>query len=110
TYTIVGVIGDIRESRLGDQVRPVVYLCSSQNPSRYGHLLVRPDGTSLNVLQTVQRQLRAIDPDLGVYDVQSMETVVDQAVASPRLSSTLLGVFAVAALILCAVGVYGVTS
>ena len=110
TYTIVGVIGDIRESRLGDQVRPVVYLSSSQNPSRYAHLLVRTDGTSLNVLQTVQRQLRAIDPDLGVYDVQSMETVIDQAVASPRLNSTLLWVFAVAALILCGVGVYGVTS
>jgi len=110
TYTIVGVIGDIKESRLGDHVRPVVYLSSSQNPSRYAHLLVRTDGTSLNVLQTVQRQLRAIDPDLGVYDVQSMETVIDQAVASPRLNSTLLWVFAVAALMLCAVGVYGVTS
>ena len=109
-YTIVGVIGDVKESRLGDQVRPVVYLSYSQNPSRYAHLLVRTDGTPLNVLETVQRQLRAIDPDLGVYDVQSMETVLDQAVASPRLNSILLWVFAVVALMLCAVGVYGVTS
>jgi putative ABC transport system permease protein len=108
-YTIVGVIGDVKESRLGDQVRPVVYLSYSQNPSRYAHLLVRTDG-ALNVLETVQRQLRAVDPDLGVYDVQSMETVLDQAVASPRLNSILLWVFAVAALLLCAVGVYGVTS
>src|SRR2546425_2870267 len=68
TYTIVGVIGDVKESRLGDQVRPVVYLSYSQNPSRYAHLLVRTDGTPLNVLETVQRQLRAVDPDLGVYD------------------------------------------
>ena len=109
-YTIVGVIGDVKESRLGDQVRPVVYLSYSQNPSRYAHLLVRTDGTPLNILETVQRQLRAVDPDLGVYDVQSMETVLDQAVASPRLSSIVLWVFAVSALMLCAVGVYGVTS
>src|SRR5437773_718169 len=110
TYKIVGVVGDIEESRLGDHVRPVVYLSYSQNPSRYAHLLVRTEGTPLNVLETVQRQLRAIDPDLGLYDVQSMETVLDQAVASPRLNSILLWIFAVVALILCAVGVYGVTS
>jgi len=109
-YTIVGEIGDIKESRLGDDVRPVVYLSYSQSPSRYAHLLVRTDGTPLKLLETVQRELRAVDPDLGVYDVQSMETVLDQAVASPRLNSILLWAFAVAALALCAVGVYGVTS
>jgi putative ABC transport system permease protein len=109
-YTIVGVIGDIKESRLGDQVRPVAYLSYSQNPSRYAHLLIRADGTQLNVLESVQRQLHAVDPDLGVYDVQSMESVLDSAVASPRLNSILLWVFAVVALVLCAVGVYGVTS
>jgi putative ABC transport system permease protein len=109
-YTIVGVLGDVKESRLGDQVRPVVYLSYAQNPSRYAHLLVRTEGAPLNVLEAVQRQLRAVDPDLGVYDVQSMETVLDRAVASPRLNSILLWVFAIAALMLCAVGVYGVTS
>jgi len=109
-YTVVGVIGDIKESRLSDQVRSVVYLSDSQNPSRYAHLLVRTEGTSLNVLQTVQRQLQAVDPNIGTYDVQSMQNVLDQAVASPRLNSILLWVFAVAALMLCAVGIYGVTS
>lgn len=109
-YTIVGVVGDIKESRLGDQVRPVVYLSYVQAPSRYAHLLIRTNGTPLNVLEAVQRQLRAVDPDLGVYDVLSMESVLDQAVASPRLNSILLWVFAVTALMLSAVGVYGVTS
>jgi putative ABC transport system permease protein len=110
TYTIVGSIGDLKESRLGAQVRPVVYLSYAQAPSRYAHLLVRTEGTPVRVLETVQGQLRAVDPDLGVYDAQSMETVLDQAVASPRLNSVLLWVFAVAALTLSAIGVYGVTS
>ena len=109
-YTIVGVVGDIRESGLGDAVRSVVYLSYRQNPSRYGHLLVRTEGRTLNVYEMVRRELRAIDPDLGMYGVQSMENVLDQAVASPRLNSMLLWVFAGAALILCAVGIYGVTS
>lgn len=51
-----------------------------------------------------------MDPDLGVYDVQTMEAVVGQAVAQPRLVSLLLWVFATVALLLSAVGVYGVTS
>src|SRR5438067_8750154 len=109
-YTIVDVVGDITESRLGDTVRPLVYLSYRQSPSRYGHLLVRTEGRTLNVYETVQRELRAIDPDLGMYGVQSMENVLDQVVASPRLNSMLLWVFAGAALILCAIGIYGVTS
>jgi putative ABC transport system permease protein len=110
TYKIVGVVRDIAENRLGDSVRPTVYLSHLQNPSRYGHLLIRTDGSPLNVLEAVQRELHAIDPDLGLYDVQPMGNVVGQAAASPRLSSILLWVFALTALMLCAVGVYGVTS
>ena len=109
-YTIVGIVGDIRESRLGDAVRPVMYLSYLQSPSRYAHLLIRTRGTALNVLETVQRQVRAVDPDLGVYDVQPMKNVLDQAVASPRLNSVLLWALASVALLLCGVGVYGVTS
>jgi len=51
-----------------------------------------------------------VDPDLGVYDAQSMETILDQAVAAPRLNSVLLWVFATLALVLSAIGIYGVTS
>jgi predicted permease len=109
-YTIVGVIGDLQESRLGDRVRSVAYISYAQSPSRYAHLLVRTGGPPRNILEMVQRQLRPVDPDLGLYDVQSMAEVLDRSMASPRLNAILLWVFAVAALILCAVGVYGVTS
>jgi putative ABC transport system permease protein len=51
-----------------------------------------------------------VDPDIGLYDVRSMSALVEEAVASPRLNSILLWAFAAAALALCAVGVYGVTS
>jgi hypothetical protein len=67
-------------------------------------------GHPTDITSLVQQEIRAVDPDLGVYDAQSMESVLDQAVAAPRLNSALLWVFAAMALVLSAVGVYGVTA
>jgi putative ABC transport system permease protein len=110
TFTIVGVVGNVKESRLNDQAEPVMYWSYLQNATRYAHLLVRSRSTPTNVTSLVQREIRRVDPDLGVYDAQSMEAVMDQAVAAPRLNSVLLWVFAVMALVLSAVGIYGVTA
>jgi ABC-type antimicrobial peptide transport system permease subunit len=110
TFTIVGVVGNIKESRLNDQAEPVVYLSYLQNATRYAHVLVRTRSSPTNITRLVQREIRAVDPDLGVYDAQSMETVLDQAVAAPRLNSVLLWAFAIMALVLSAVGIHGVTS
>jgi putative ABC transport system permease protein len=110
TFTIVGVVGDVKESRLSDQAEPVMYWSYLQNATRYAHLLVRTRSTPTNVTSLVQQEIRAVDPDLGVYDPQSMESVLDQAVAAPRLNSVLLWVFAAMALVLSAVGIYGVTA
>lgn len=111
TFTVVGVVGDIKESRLNSQVEPVVYLSYLQNPSRYMHLLVRTaSALPANVTHLVQRTIQDVDPDVGAYDSRSMEAVLDQAVAAPRLNSLLLWVFATVALLLSAAGVYGVTS
>jgi predicted permease len=110
TFTIVGVAGDIKERRLNEQIEPVVYLSHLQNPSRYVHLLVRTESAPTSVAAVVQRAIRDIDPDLGAYGVQTMQTVVDQAVAEPKLNSLLLWAFAAIALLLSAVGVYGVMS
>jgi putative ABC transport system permease protein len=110
TFTIVGVVGDVKEGRLNDEAEPVMYWSYLQNATRYAHLLVRTRSTPTNVTNLVQQQIRAVDPDLGVYDPQSMESVLDQAVAAPRLNSVLLWVFAAMALVLSAVGIYGVTA
>jgi len=110
TFTVVGVVGDIKERRLSEQIEPVVYLSHLQNPSRYVHLLVRTESAPASVAGVVQRALREVDADLGVYDVRTMESAVDEAIAEPRLNSLLLWVFATVALLLSAVGVYGVMS
>jgi predicted permease len=110
TFTIVGVVGDIKESRLNDRVEPAVYLSYLQNASRYTHLLVKTNTTPATVSSIVRREIEAVDPDLGIYDATTMEAVLGQSVAAPRLNSVLLWVFATLAIVLSAVGVYGVTS
>jgi len=109
-FTVVGLVGNVKESRLNDQAEPVVYLSYLQNATRYAHVLVRTRSTPTNIIGIVQREIRAVDPDLGVYDAQSMATIVEQAVAAPRLNSVLLWLFAAMALVLSAIGIFGVTS
>jgi predicted permease len=110
TFTIVGVVGDLKESRLNDPVEPVMYWSYLQNATRYAHLLVRTKSTPTSVTSLVQQEIRSVDPDLGVYDAQSMESAVDRVVAAPRLNSVLLWVFAAMGLLLSAVGIYGATA
>jgi putative ABC transport system permease protein len=110
TFTIVGVVGDLKESRLNDPVEPVMYWSYLQNATRYAHLVVRAKSTSTSVTSLVQQEIRSVDPDLGVYDAQSMESALDRVVAAPRLNSVLLWVFAAMGLLLSAVGIYGATA
>ena len=109
-FTIVGVVADMKEFRLSDQVEPAVYLSHLQNRSRYAHLLIRSESDSATVADVVRREIRRLDPELGVYGLQTMDTVLADAVSEPRLSSLLFWVFALVALLLSGVGVYGVTS
>ena len=110
TFTIIGIVGDIKERRLSEQIEPVIYLPLLQHPARYVHLLVRTEAAPTSVAGVVQRAVQDVDPDLGVYGMQTMEEVLEEAVAEPKLSSLLLWVFAGVALLLSAVGVYGVMS
>jgi len=73
-------------------------------------LLVRGGGDAQSLASAVRREVTAIDGDLPVYNVKTMEAAVDESLAGRRFSALLLALFAAAALLLAAVGVYGVTS
>lgn len=108
--TIVGVVSDMRRTGFDAPVRFETFLPVSQMADGAMTLVVRTAGDPAAVIPSVRAAVRAVDPDLPLYDVQTMDQQLAGMIAQRRFSMTLLGTFAVLALVLGIVGVYGVTS
>jgi predicted permease len=106
--TVVGVAADIREFRLNEQTRPLMYVSHRQFASSFMYLVARTDVAPGSVSQAIQRELAAIDPDQPVSNVRTMDQAI--AEATPRFDVTMLALFAAVGVLLASVGVYGVTS
>jgi putative ABC transport system permease protein len=111
--TIVGVVADARQRPdLLYQIRPEIYLPYWQNAGRIRNmaLAVRTFSTPSSLAGAVRAQIQAPDPQQPVYRIQDMDTIVANGMGPKRLSLVLLGLFAVLALLLVIVGLYGVIS
>ena len=109
-FTVVGVVRDFREHQVEEPVVPVIYLSQRQNPSRLMSLIVSTEGPATGLANAVQREVRAVDGELGIYDLETMDAILSDVVALPRFNALLMWVFASLALALAAIGVHGVTS
>ncbi|MGH9346524.1 MAG: ABC transporter permease [Vicinamibacterales bacterium] len=107
-WEIVGVVGDIRMTSLEGDVRPAVYIPHTQLAIGLMTFVVRTEGEPLSLVSSVRNAVQAIDPELPLADVRTMDDVVAGTLARPRTVAVLLAAFAVMALLLAAVGVYGV--
>jgi putative ABC transport system permease protein len=109
--TVVGVVKDLRR---GDdvkrRVRPEIYASSLQVTPRTETLLVRTAGDPTGIMSSVRRELQAIDAQLPLFRVTTLEAQLSATLSQPRFQATVLGGFGVIALLLAAVGIYGVTS
>jgi putative ABC transport system permease protein len=111
--TIVGVVGDVRDDGPALQGRddvPLFYLPYQQNPASLMHLVIRTRSNPLDVAPAVRRAVWAVDKNQPVFDTKSMEDVVAETFGQPRVMASLTGTFASAALLLAALGVYGLLS
>ncbi len=107
---VVGVVGDVKLVQLA-ATQPVeaVYHVMAQNPETTGMVLaVRTSSPPSSLISAVTEAVHQVEPAEPVVGIQTMETVVDQSIVQPRLSVILLSVFAVLALLLAAIGIYGV--
>jgi ABC-type antimicrobial peptide transport system permease subunit len=107
-------VNDTRQASLATAPAPIVYL-SMRRYARVFHTMTvvvrgRAGVDVATTVATLRSALHAIDPALSLYNVQTMESIVDQSTAQPRLNIALLGVFASAALLLATLGIYGVVS
>jgi putative ABC transport system permease protein len=112
--TVIGVVGDVKQSGLETDIRPELYLPHTQvtynSFSIPSHLAVRTAGDPLSLAAVVREAILAVDPNLPAADVRTMEARLDELVAQRRLRMTLLTAYAALALLLAAVGIYGVLS
>jgi putative ABC transport system permease protein len=114
---VVGVVGAVRHTGLDAEPQPEAYLLSNQLPgnARFGRagptaLVVRTSGDPLSVVPFLRRAVLEVDHDVPLDSVMTMEARLSASVAAPRFYAVLLGLFALVALLLAAVGIYGVLS
>ncbi len=107
---VVGIVGDMRFVSAEEPPKPDVFISYHQTSRRSAMLYVRTAGDPQAIVGAVRRAVVSIDRSLPVYDVKTMAERAAAATARTRYSATLLAVFAAIALVLAAVGVYGVTA
>lgn len=105
---IVGVVGDVRYAGLQGPLEPVLYRPQAQQSRRRMALLVRSVSAPEHVARAVTRAIHAVDPNQPVRRVRTLDQVLETSLAESRFLSVVLGAFAVLALGLSAVGLYGV--
>jgi putative ABC transport system permease protein len=108
--TIVGVVGDVRHDGLDGTTGSDIYVPDAQTPFPVLEmsLVVRTANAPASAISGIREAVRAVDSDQPIYDIETMAQVVESTVGQPRFHSTLLTGFALAALILACVGIYGV--
>ena len=114
-HTVVGIVGNVRYDGLDEQ-HPTFYFAYEQWPEIVHFMLgsmsliVRTAGDPTNTAGPIRELVRSLDPNLVILRMQTMDEIVSSTVARPRFMMTTLGLFAVVALILGMIGVYGVIS
>jgi putative ABC transport system permease protein len=107
---IVGVVGDVKLSGLVDDKSDEIYAPYPQSPWSVMDMTVRTSGTPLSMVNPIQKAIWELDGDLPFTYVSTMDTIVSKATSDPRFRTLLLSGFAVVALMLASVGLYGVLS
>jgi putative ABC transport system permease protein len=104
--TVVGVVGDVRHAGLAESTLPTYYRAFGRNVEEMT-FIVRARAEPEPLLASLREEVRRLDPDLAVFGAETMDRKVSLSVAQPRFHLTLIAVFALLALALAAVGIYG---
>ncbi|MEM7583837.1 MAG: ABC transporter permease [Acidobacteriota bacterium] len=111
--TVVGVVGDVRQWQLTDELIPGLYYPYPQNPLSWWSkttLVVRTEGSPESLKASIPERIWDLERDLSVASVRTMAEILSQAVWRQRFNASLSAVFAALAVLLAAVGIYGVVS
>jgi putative ABC transport system permease protein len=107
-WTVVGVAGDMRRLGLSEAPPSQVYVPFAQDPWFFATFVMRTTGDPVSVAPAARRSVWAVDPNQAIAWIQPMDELLSSSIAKPRLSMMLLTIFAGIALLLTAIGIYGV--
>jgi putative ABC transport system permease protein len=108
--TIVGIVGDVRQLGLHQNAPPILYFPYQQFVLPVTNISIRSTAQASTIAGLAKAQFAAVDPDLPSGTIATMQGVIDRSVAQPRFRTALLSAFAIVALMLAAVGLYGLIS
>ena len=115
-YTIVGVVERLREVTIAEEPRPAVYLLHEQTDqfgnkgARPSWVVVRTAGEPASIVPAVRQAIRSVDKNQPIWRVETLEEIVDRQLSTPRQTTALMAAFALLALLLASLGIYGVLS
>ncbi|MBZ5724791.1 MAG: ABC transporter permease [Acidobacteriia bacterium] len=109
-FTIAGVVGVVKQEGLDTDGKIVTYFPHQQQASNGMYLVARTSSDAAALAGPIVRAIHAADPNVAVYEIRTMQDRLYDSLARRRFASTMLGAFAAFALLLAAVGVYGVMS
>ena len=110
TGEIVGVVGDVKTNGLEAAVGPMIYWPYSQFPQLFNTIVVRSEADSLRLVPALKGAIWAVDKNQPISKTETLDQILAESLARRRLYMVLLGVFSCAALLLAAVGIYGLVS
>jgi putative ABC transport system permease protein len=110
TQTVVGVVADVREGGLGEQPKAAIYISRAQRPHSDMRIIARTSRASSQVIKLIRASVADLDAALPVIDVRSADDIVAAGARPQQLTSSVIGAFAVSALVLAAIGLYGLIS
>jgi putative ABC transport system permease protein len=107
---VVGVVADVLQRSPAQPAAPMVFVPFAQRTIRSVKIVVRAAGDPIAIATAVRTTIRDLDPDLAIADVVPLAQLVSRSMARPRFYTSLLALFAAVALVLAAIGVFGVMS
>jgi putative ABC transport system permease protein len=105
-FTVVGVVGDVRNLDLSLTPAPTMYLSTARYMWPSMTIIIRAE-KSAQAPALLRRTVRDMDPQLAVYNIRQMKDLIDQSAAQPRLNASVIALFALIAALLAAIGIYG---
>ncbi|MDD5544084.1 MAG: ABC transporter permease [Acidobacteriia bacterium] len=105
-HTVVGVVGDIRQSQFDTEPNPTAYFPLDQLPPPSAGIMLRVPGDPIDLASEARAQVRSVDPNVSAYDIRTLEQVISDDLSGVEISSRLMMAFGAVALLLAAAGIF----